>query len=109
MANNLNYLALLQAAIRQTHNCEAVHCQTVPVHETIDGKTIWQGEVEVFDLDGHAEAKKCFAWSHHEKGRGERFVTVLEKQLVNSPEMAVKSAIFFDAQPVQHQHLESPS
>ena len=109
MANNLNYLALLRAAIRQTHNCEAVHCQTVPVHETIDGKTIWQGEVEVFDLDGHAEAKKCFAWSHHEKGKGERFVTVLEKQLVNSPEMAVKSAIFFDAEPAPYRQPESPS
>jgi hypothetical protein len=66
------------------------------VHELLDGKTLWRGDVEVFDLHGHAVARKCFAWSFHEKGGGERFVTVLERQHANLPEIAVKSAIFFD-------------
>jgi hypothetical protein len=106
MSNNLNHLPMLQAAIRQKHQCEAVHRQTVAVHEIVDGQTIWKGEVEVFELHGHAVAKKCFAWSHDlEKGKGVRLVTVLEKQPVNSPEMAVKAAIFFEAQPVLHLHL----
>jgi hypothetical protein len=33
-------------------------------------------------------------------------VTVLEKPLVNSAEMAVKSAIFFDAQPAPMHNLD---
>jgi len=99
VAGKPDYLASLQVAIRLVHQCNAIHRQTVSVHETVDSQTIWKGEVEVFDLTGHAEAKKCFAWSHSQKGKGVRFVTLLEKWPVNSPEMAVKSAIFFDAQP----------
>lgn len=100
MASSLNNLRLLQIAIRLEHQCDAVHHETVPVHETIDGKTIWKGDVEVFHLNGHPEAKRCYAWWHDQKGDGERFVTVLDKLLINTPEKAVKSAIFFNAQPV---------
>ncbi|HEY3932514.1 MAG TPA: hypothetical protein VGM58_09115 [Verrucomicrobiae bacterium] len=106
---NLNHLKLLQMAIRLEHQCEAVHHQTVSVHEAFDGKTIWKGDVEVFHLNGHAEAKKCFAWWRDEKDKGGRFVTVLEKQLINTPEMAVKSAIFFEAQPAPPFDIDSPS
>jgi hypothetical protein len=37
-----------------------------------------QGEVEVFDLNGHPKAKRCYGWSHPEgpDNKGERFVTV---------------------------------
>lgn len=100
MAHQENYVTLLQAAIQQAYNCNSVHHQTVPVLETLYGQTVWKGEVEVFVLNGHAEAKKCYAWVYQKKGQGGRFVTVLEKYPVNSPEMAVKSAIFFDAQTV---------
>jgi hypothetical protein len=37
----------------------------VPVREVFRGKTIWQGNVEVFDLDGHPKAKRA-GWSHPE-------------------------------------------
>jgi hypothetical protein len=109
LANKLDDLALLQAAIRQTHQCEAVHSQTVSVHEMVGGRTIWKGEVEVFDLNGLAEAKRCFAWLHDEKGKAAQHVMVLERHPVNSPEMAVKYAIFFDVQPVSFPCLDSPS
>jgi hypothetical protein len=97
MAGNLTHLKLLQIAIHQEHECEAVHRETVPVHETVAGKTIWRGEVEVFNLHGHPAAKTCYAWWRDIKDM--RYVTVLEKHVVNSAEMAVKSAIFFNAQP----------
>lgn len=50
------------------------------VHEVFRGKTVWQGEVEVFDLTRHPKPKRCYAWSHREgpSDQGERFVTVLE-------------------------------
>lgn len=107
MANKLDYLARLQSAVRQTHNCEAVYCETVPVHEVVDGRTVWKGEVEVFDLTGHGEAKRCYAWVYQEGGEGARYVTVLERPSVNSPRMAVKSAIFFNAQPAPYSPPES--
>jgi len=99
---------LLQRAIQQRHRCVAIHRESVHVHEILDGQTIWEGNVEVFDLKDHLEAEKCYAWSHREEGMSGRvlnsetmrLITVLGKRPVDSPEMAVRTAIFFDVQPV---------
>jgi len=81
--------------IRQLHGCDSTHVKTVPVHEVFRGKTVWQGEVEVFNVTGHAKAKRCYVWSHREgpNDTGERFVAVLEIPPVVSPQTAVKAAI----------------
>jgi hypothetical protein len=94
----LDYLARLQVTIQQLHNCGAVWRESVPVTEIFQGKTLWKGEVEVFDLTGHPKAKRCYGWSHPENadGSGERFVTVLEIPPVNSPLVAVKMSIYSD-------------
>jgi len=68
----------------------------------IDGQTVWKGDVEVFELSGHAEAKKCYAWLYQDEAKRARHVTVLAKNTVNSPKMAVKSAIFFNVQPMPY-------
>jgi hypothetical protein len=93
--NKEDYIARLQVTIHQLHDCGAVHRQTVPVQEVFQGRIIWQGEVEVFDLSGHPKAKRAYAWSHKagEDGSNERFVTVLEIPPVTSPQTAVKVAI----------------
>ena len=102
-----DYLTLLQLAIEERHKCRAVHRESVHVHESVDDKTIWAGEVEVFDLSGHSEANQCYAWSHREKGpsgavlnsENMRLITVLGKRPVDSPMLAVRAAIFYDVQP----------
>jgi hypothetical protein len=93
--NRQDYLARLQVAIQELHKCGAIYRETVPVAEMFQGKTIWQGSVEVFDLTRHPKAQRCFAWSHREGGNdeGERFVPVLEIPPVVSPETAVKASI----------------
>jgi hypothetical protein len=95
VANKTDYLARLQVAIQRLHNCGANYRETVPVEEVFQGRTIWQGEVEVFDLYGHPKAKVGYGWSHREgkDDKGERFVTVLQIPPVTSPETAVKVAI----------------
>ena len=77
------------------HNCGAVHVRSAPVREVFRGQTIWQGNVEVFDLNGHPKAKRAYAWSHLDGAKDERtrFVAVLELPPVTSPETAVKVAI----------------
>jgi hypothetical protein len=67
----------------------------VPVREVFQGKTIWQGNVKIFDLYGHPKAKRAYAWSHLDGDNDERtrFVAVLEIAPVESPETAVKVAI----------------
>ena len=52
----MNYIEELRVAIRYLHGGEATHVESVPVKETFQGKTVWEGIVEVFDLRGHPEA-----------------------------------------------------
>jgi hypothetical protein len=62
------------------------------------GKTVWRGDVEVFDLTGHPKAKRAYAWSHLEgpNDQSERFVAVLEIPPVESAEKAVQVQIVKD-------------
>lgn len=98
MENKADYLARLQTAVQHLHNCAAVWRETVPVHEVFQGKTVWQGEVEVYDLTGHPKAKRAYAWSHREgkNDEGERFVAVLEIPPVDSAVTAVRVQIVKD-------------
>lgn len=96
MANKSDYLAGLRAAIRQIHDCDSAHVKTVPVHEVFQGKTVWQGDVEVFDLMEHPKAKRAYAWANLD-GDTTHFVTVLEVPPVKSPEDAVKASIIAEA------------
>lgn len=93
--NKQDYIARLQVAVQQLHNCGANYRETVPVQEVFQGRTIWEGDVEVFDLYSHAKAKVCYAWSHMDgkDDKDERFVTVLQIPPVISPETAVQVAI----------------
>lgn len=80
------------------HGCQATHVDTVPVHERFQGKTVWQGEVEVFDIQGHPRARRCYGWSHREgkNDQGERFVAVLELPPISSAQTAVRVQIVKD-------------
>lgn len=96
----MDYIAELQAAILKLHGCEATYLETVPVTENFQGETIWQGEVEVFELKGHPKAKRCYAWGHMtgEHGQARRYVTVLELPPVDSPQTAVRASIMEEIQ-----------
>ena len=83
---------LLQKAIRETCGCESRHMHSVPVVEQYEGKTAWQGTVEVFDLIDHPKAKRAYAWSYQD-GDQIKTTAVLEIPPVDSPQSAVKVAI----------------
>jgi len=38
--------------------------KSVPIKEEFQGKTVWDGIVEVFDLSGHPRAFRAYAWAH---------------------------------------------
>ena len=59
-----DYIAELQAAFLRLHGCDATYVETVPVIEEFEGKTIWQGDVEVFDIRGHPKATRGYGWGH---------------------------------------------
>lgn len=85
-------LPALIEAIRHLHGLEAIWLESVPVHETHEGQTVWEGEVQVFAVS-HPKASRVYAWSH-ESGEGgrRRFHVVLGAEPVDSAEMAVRTA-----------------
>lgn len=87
----------LRDAVQVMHHCIAEHVQSVPVREMFGQKIAWEGVVEVFSVDEHPKAKRCYAWSFLE-GKETRFVTVLEIPPVDSPRTAIKLAIAAQAQ-----------
>ncbi len=83
----------LQSAIRDLHGCESTHAYSVPVKETFEGQTVWEGIVEVFALQGHPTATRCYVWSHAvDDSEKRRYVAVLHEGPVDSPEAAVRAA-----------------
>jgi len=90
-------LPALIEAIRHMHGCEAAWVESVPVKEVFQGATVWEGEVQVFDLVRHPKSPRCYAWSHVTTGTKRRFYAVLHVPPVDSPHTAVKASIVADA------------
>ena len=63
--------------------------------EVFNGKTVWDGIVEVFELHGHPKANIAYAWSHatDDPENPKRHVTVLQVPPAVSPLEAVRVAI----------------
>jgi hypothetical protein len=86
------HLAALVKAFRDLHSCQAIHVETVPVIERWQDKTVWEGEVEVFELNGHPKAARGYAWAY-DKAQGSEILAVLELPPVTSAVTAVQAAI----------------
>jgi hypothetical protein len=89
------HISELRDVIRKLHGVEAKHVESVPITETFQGKTVWDGVVEVFELHGHPKAPKVYAWAHEtdDPKKPKRHVTVLHIPPVISPVLAVRAAI----------------
>lgn len=84
----------LRLAIESQHGGTARFVESVRVAEIWEGKTVWRGEVSVFDLTGNALAKRAYAWSEPIEGSDKRrFFAVLHAPPVDSPQKAVRAAI----------------
>ena len=90
----MDYIAELQAALLNLHGVSSTYIETVPVVEEFQGETLWQGEVEVFDIRGHPKAKRAYGWGFViNENDGRKYVAVLEVPPVHSPLTAVQAAI----------------
>jgi len=94
-SQNEHGIAELAAIIHELHGAKATHRESVPVTETWQGKTIWDGVVEVFDLHGHPKTDTAYAWLH-DSGDPEKSlqpVAVLRIHPALSPLAAVQTFI----------------
>jgi hypothetical protein len=71
----------------------ATLAQSTPVKETVNGKTVWQGIVHVFELAGHPRAKRVYAWSYAMEDGKIMFVVIPQLGPVTGPVEAVRAAL----------------
>lgn len=85
----------LRDIIRRLHGVDAKHVESVQIKEEFQGQTVWEGTVEVFDLEGHPTAHRAYAWSHDtdDPANPRRHVTVLHAHPVKSARDAVRAFI----------------
>jgi hypothetical protein len=91
----MTHIQELQEVIYHLHGVAASHMESVPIIETFQGHTVWDGIVEVFRLMGHPKTDKVYAWIHQtdDPAKPKRHVTVLHIPPVVSPRTAVQAAI----------------
>ena len=96
LAEKLAYRQQLKDAIWRLHGCESEYAGRDDVIEDfVDDDLYWSGDVEIFRLLGHPQAKRCYAWSQFtgEEDDDMRYVVILELPPVDSPQAAVRAAI----------------
>ena len=84
----------LAQSVEAQHGGRATLVQSVPVRESFDGASVWEGVVHVFDLEGNPNATRAYAWSSPIDGTDRRrFFAVLHMGAIRSPVDAVRAAI----------------
>jgi hypothetical protein len=91
----VSHIDELREIIRRLYGAEATYVESVPVKETFNGQTVWDGIVEVFDLAGHPEAHRVYAWANDtdDPNKPRHHVTVLHLHPIKSAQDAVRAAI----------------
>jgi hypothetical protein len=88
----------LKQAVESQHGGTATFVQAVPVHESHDGKTVWNGAVQVYDLAGSPSgATRAYAWSYGLPDGKRKFFAVLHTGPITGPREAVRAAIVAEA------------
>src|SRR6185437_11501481 len=75
----------LKQAIEGLHGGTAMFAQSVPVAEKFDGKTVWDGVVQVFDLADNPQSTCTYAWAYELENGKRRVLSVLHTDKINSP------------------------
>jgi hypothetical protein len=89
----LSYIEELRGIIKNLHGVDSRHVESVPVKEVFQGKTVWEGVVEVFELVGHPRAHRAYAWAHDGERPKESSVAVLHIAPITSAAAAVRAAL----------------
>jgi hypothetical protein len=90
----------IQNAVEKLHNCRARHIGSDPIRDTFEGKTVWEGVVETFEVD-HPKDNRCYAWEI--PGEKLDWVAVLGIPPVVSPPTAVRASVVAGRKPVMAQ------
>jgi len=85
------YKTLLCNTIQSVHGVKAQWLTVTHVQEVVEGRIVWQGQVETFELLRHPQAKYCYAWSL-DAGEVTVVLTALKIAPVTSAQTAIQMA-----------------
>lgn len=101
-------IELLTQVIESQHGAKGAFQQSVKVAKWNGNPSSWDGMVHVFNITGHATARKAFAWSSPISGsQGSRYFAVLQNGRIKTPHDAARAAAaaihdFGNPQPPRH-------
>lgn len=87
------YLWNLTEAIARMHDCSVSHSETTRVIEKVGDEFAFNGDVEVFDLEGHPKATKAFGWAWEDDAGEVQYIGILNVPPIDYPREAVQAAI----------------
>ena len=87
------YIENLGKAIAAMHECRCEHFGTEHVREKHDGQLIWEGDVEIFQLDGHPEAKIAYGWGWRGEDGSVDYIGILSLPPIKSAKESVQAAL----------------
>ena len=88
-----NYLEELAQAITAMHECGCSHFGTENIKEEHEGVDIWEGPVEIFQLEGHPKANIAYGWGWTDDNEEIQYIGILKVPPIESAADAVKAAI----------------
>jgi len=84
----------LQRAVEGQHGGRAKLAGVAALRQMFQGKTVWDGTVHIFNLEGHPKATRAYAWSSPIEGSTKRrFYAMLHLGGIMTPQDAVRAAI----------------
>jgi hypothetical protein len=87
-------LGEMRKAVERLHTGGARLIRSVQISESFDGKSVREGVVHIFELQGHPTASRAYAWSSPIEGRTERqFFAVLNIPPITTPVEAVRATV----------------
>jgi hypothetical protein len=86
-------IARLRKALGELHGLDGAHERSVPIRETFQGETVWEGVVEVFAVHGNLEVPYAYPSSHETDEGDRRYIVVLGKPPILGPRDAVRASI----------------
>jgi len=84
----------LKKDVEEFHKCPATWVEAVNTVEKFEDGSEWKGVVQVFALEGHPNATRCYAWRAIDEAHGSRdLFAILGVGNVSSASAAVRSAM----------------
>lgn len=87
------YINNLSEAIQAIHECRCSHFGTEHIREEHEGQLVWEGDVEIFQLEGHPDAKIAYGWGWDDGNGGVDYIGILKVAPIETAHDALKAAI----------------